>query len=110
MDDELSARAAKLHETFQLGADAELLSPDLAAPELSSETVARLRRFNLEWHIIPANNVVPFDDEYVACFYGMAPREFAHARDHAPTYRDVLTTGHAKHQGRIVGAETTQKR
>ena len=109
MDDELSARAAKLRETFQLEGAAELLSPDLAAPKLSSETVARLRRFNIEWHIVPAETVVPFDDKYVARFYRMAPREFAHARDHAPSYRDVLTTGHSKHQGRVVGVETTQK-
>ena len=109
MDDELNGRAAKLRETFRLGADAELLSRDVPTPELPPETVARLRRFNLEWHIIPANTVVPFDDEYTARFYRMAPREFAHPRDHAPSYRDVLATGHAKHQGRIVGVETTQK-
>ena len=109
MDDELSARTEKLREAFQLGPDTELLSSDTAAPELPSELIARLARFHIEWHIIPADTVVPFDDQYVARFYRMAPREFAHPRDHAPSYREVLAKGHAKHQGRIVGVETTQK-
>ncbi|PYS91822.1 MAG: hypothetical protein DMF64_10810 [Acidobacteria bacterium] len=109
MDDELSARTEKLREAFQLGPDTELLSSDTAAPELPSELFARLARFHIEWHIIPADTVVPFDDQYVARFYRMAPREFAHPRDHAPSYREVLAKGHAKHQGRIVGVETTQK-
>src|ERR1041384_1721754 len=109
MDDELNGRAVKLSETFKLGANPELLARDVPMPELPPETVARLRRFNIEWHIIPAGTVVPFDDEYVARFYSMAPREFAHPREHAPSYRDVLATGHAKHQGRVVGVETTPK-
>jgi hypothetical protein len=109
MNDELNGRAVKLSETFKLGANPELLARDAPMPELSPETVARLRRFNIEWHIIPADTVVPFDDEYVARFYSMAPREFAHPRDYAPSYRDALAAGHAKHQGRVVGIETTQK-
>jgi hypothetical protein len=109
MDDGLSARAEKLRETFQLAADAKLLTPDTAAPELPPEMVARLARFNIEWHIIPADAVVPFDDQYTARFYHMAPREFAQPREHAPSYRDVLAKGHSKHQGRVVGVETTPK-
>jgi hypothetical protein len=109
MDEELRARAEKLHEAFQLKADTELLTRGAPQPEVSAEAAACLKHFNLAWHIIPSNDVVPFDDAYVARFYPMAARDFTHPREHAPSYRDALAAGHAKHQGRILAIETTRK-
>jgi hypothetical protein len=49
------------------------------------------------------------DEEYLRRFYPQAQRGFAEPREHSPSYRDALINGHSKHQGQIIGVETTQK-
>src|SRR5437868_974449 len=109
MDNWLEERAGRLREELRLAPDAKLLAPEATEPELTQVMSEHLARFNIEWHIIPSNEVAPLDDEYITRFYRMAPRGFAQPREHAPSYRDALIKGHRKHQGQVVGVETTQK-
>ena len=105
----LEERAERLREAFNLKPDAQLLAPDAIEPELSSQLAEQLARFNIEWHVIPSADAAPMDDAYMARFYGMAPRGFKSPREHQPSYHDVLVNGHSKHQGQVIGIETTQK-
>jgi hypothetical protein len=103
-------RTERLREFFALDRGRELVAPDAPAKfELSPEVSEGLRHFNIEWHIIPAAEAVPFDDQYLARLYPTAPRDFAKTREHGHNYREQLLRGHARHQGRIVGVETTPK-
>ncbi|PYS82796.1 MAG: hypothetical protein DMF67_11455 [Acidobacteria bacterium] len=105
MDDRMKERTGRLREFFGLGGEAELLAPDAPQPEPGEG----LGGFQIEWHVIPRAEVVPFDDAYAARLYPRAPRDFTRMREHKPTYRDVLAGGHARLQGRMVGVEATQK-
>lgn len=109
MDDHLKEKAEKLRETFALKPDAELLSKDEASLELPPEVSEQLAYFHIEWHIIPSAEAAPLDDAYMKRFYPMAAREFEHPREHGPSYREVIAKGHRKHQGRVIGVETTVK-
>jgi hypothetical protein len=109
MDDRLEERAGKLRKAFKLAPDAQLLAPDAAKPEMSSQATMQLTFFNMEWHIIPSEDVVPLDDAYLARFYPMAPRGFNELREHTPSYREQIINGHRKHQGQIIGVESIQK-
>jgi len=105
----MEERALRLREVFSLSPEAKLLAGEAVEPETSVETAEQLAFFNMEWHIIPSAESVPMNEEYLERFYGMAPQGFAEPREHSPSFRDVLVSGHRKHQGRIVGVETTQK-
>jgi hypothetical protein len=102
-------RVKRLAEFFDLGANAESLAMDAARFELRPEVVEGLRPFNIEWHIIPSEESLPLDDAYFARLYPAAPRDFTEAREHGPSYRDELVKGHRKHQGSVIGVETTVK-
>jgi hypothetical protein len=103
-------RTAKLREFFALDAGRALIAPEAAAKfELRPEVEEGLRHFNIEWHIVPAADAVPFDDDYRARLYPTAPRDFTKTREHGHSYRAQLARGHAGHQGRIIGVETTRK-
>lgn len=103
-------RAGKLREFFGLGAGQALATPAAAAQfEMRREVAAGLKRFNIEWHLIPSAEVVPVDDEYVARLYPRRPRDFTKPREHGPSYRDRIVDGHRQHQGRLIGIETTSK-
>lgn len=103
------ARTGKLREFFGLGEDAELLAPGAQKPELSEEALKGLARFNIEWHVVPRAEALPLDDAYFRKLYPRAPRDFTRKREHKPCYRDVLARGHERHQGRLIGVETTEK-
>ncbi len=108
MADWKTERAARLRDFFGLGAGAALLAPesgDFEVPEAS----AGLRHFNIEWHVVPTADSVPLDDAYAARLYPTATREFTRQREHGGSYREQLFGGHARHQGRVVGVETTRK-
>jgi hypothetical protein len=110
MNDWMTRRTDRLREFFGLNADAELIAPDETRRVESSPEVAEgLARFNIEWHVVPAAEAVPTDEAYFARLYQRAPREFARAREHAASLREQLARGHAQHQGRVVGVETTMK-
>jgi hypothetical protein len=105
----MDERAERLREFFSLGEGAELIAPDDARLDLPQASVDALAHFNIEWHVIPSAESLPLDDAYFARLYPTAPRDFTRAREHSPSYRERLTAGHAKHQGRVVGVETTMK-
>src|ERR1043165_933230 len=105
----LDERTEKRREAFKLDHDAQLLAADVKEPELTAQVIEQLTRFNIEWHIIPSADAVPVDDAYLARFYPMAPRGFTVPREHTASYRDVLVKGHRKHEGQIIGIETTLK-
>jgi hypothetical protein len=109
MDNLLEEKASRLREVFKLAPDAPLLAPDVAKQELSVDAAEQLAYFNIEWHIIPSAEAVAMDDDYMTRFYPMAPRGFSQLREHGMSYRDVIINGHKKHQGHIIGVETTQK-
>lgn len=107
LDERTEERTARLREFFGLGRDAELLAPD--APELRREVLEGLARFNIEWHVVPRAADVPLDEAYFRKLYPRAPRDFTRKREHKLSYREVLARGHERHQGRMVGVETTEK-
>ncbi|MGB9179135.1 MAG: hypothetical protein WCB68_07790 [Pyrinomonadaceae bacterium] len=109
MDSSVKEKAEKLRETFALKPDTELLSKDEPEFELTPQVAEHLAYFNIEWHIIPSASAAPLDDAYMKRFYPMAAREFTHPQEHGPSYREVITGGHQKHQGRVIGVEATIK-
>jgi hypothetical protein len=113
MDEKVARRLAeredRIREFFGLGAGVPLLSEGAAPPETKPETAESLARFNFEWHVIPSAEALPLNDDYFARLYPTAPREFARPHEHGPSYRERITEGHRRHQGRVVGVETTMK-
>jgi len=102
-------RAGRLREFFGLAADAELLAQGARGFEPPPESAGGLSHFQIEWHVIPSAEAVPLDEAYAARLYPAASREFTRPREHDGTYREQLFRGHARHQGRVVGVETTLK-
>ena len=105
----LKERAEKLREFFALEAQAELVAPERMKLDIQPEVAEGLNHFNIEWHIIPAAETVPINDSYLSRLYPLAPRDFTKAREHGPSYHDQLIQSHQRHQGRIIGVETTPK-
>jgi hypothetical protein len=109
MSDFIKERSRKLSDFFELGADVELLAPEASKIELSPEVAEGLNHFNIEWHVIPSEKAVPLNEVYMARLYPHAPRDFTKHREHSASYRDQIVKGRARHQGQIIGVETTQK-
>ena len=105
----LKERIGKLREFFELSASAELVAPEAAKFELRPEATEGLNHFHIEWHVVPSADAVPLNDSYMARLYPVAPRDFTKKREHGPSYRDRIVEGHRRHQGRIIGVETTPK-
>lgn len=105
----MAERQEKLREFFGLKADVELIAPEAAKFELRAGAEEGLRHFHIEWHVIPSADAVPLNDSYFAQLYPTAPRDFTETREHKPSYLDAIRSGHEKHQGTIVGVETTVK-
>src|SRR5436853_2315041 len=106
---ELEERETALREALGLDACAPLLADEARERAARLEPSEYLDHFNIEWHVVPSAEAAPFDDSYVERFYPTAPRDFASHRMHAPSYRDVIVAGHARHQGQLIGVETTRK-
>lgn len=102
-------RAERVRDFFELGSDAEVLAPEARDFEPPKESAAGLSHFRIEWHLIPTAEALPLDDAYAARLYPTASREFTRAREQEGSYREQLFRGHARHQGRVVGVEVTQK-
>jgi hypothetical protein len=101
-------RLGKLQEFFGLGPNGKTI----AVPEqfnLSPEVTQGLADFNIEWHLIPSAEAVPLDDAYMARLYPSAPRNFNEEREQGSSYREEIIKGHQRHQGFVIGVETTQK-
>jgi hypothetical protein len=105
----LEEREAALREALGLDAGAELLTREARERAARLEPSEHLDYFHLEWHVVPSADAAPFDDRYVSRFYPRAPKDFAHPRLHAPSYRDAIAAGHRRHQGQLIAVETTTK-
>ena len=105
----LEEREAAMREALGLDAGAPLLADEARERASRIEPSEHLDYFEIEWHVIPSADALPFDDSYVERFYPTAPRDFAQPRLHAPSYRDAFAAGHGKHQGQLVGVEKTLK-
>ncbi len=109
MSDWIEESAKRLRDFFELGRDVELIAPEALKPALQPEMIEGLEHFNIEWHVIPSTQAVPLDDSYLKRLYPSAPRDFTKPREHSVSYHDQIIKGHALHQGRIIGVETTRK-
>ena len=109
MQDWIEDRAARLRRFFDLTPETALLKNHHALPEIAAPVQEHLSRFNIEWHIIPDADAVPMDEAYTKRLYPLCARDFAAGRAHAASCREALVAGHARHQGRVIGVETTLK-
>lgn len=108
---EWSERENKLREFFAFDATAELISRETLESFTVSPTVAaHVRKFNIEWHIIPSAEAVPIDTDdyrkrlYPTLKFGAGNREY----QKTDAYQAIMN-GHERHQGKIIGVETTLK-
>lgn len=106
---DLHEQETKLREVFGLSAEVSLLSPSFPLPDVPLAIADHLKHFNIEWFMIPAAEAIPFDNAYVAQLYPHRARDFAQPDYHGYSLYEGLATGHRKHQGRVIGVETTQK-
>lgn len=109
MHEWMEDRLARLRQFFDLAPDAVLLKNQHAVPELAAPVEDQLARCNIEWHIIPDADIVPFDEAYAKRLYPMCMRNFATSKAGPTRCLGALISGHARHQGRILGVEVTQK-
>lgn len=111
MQNWIDEREKKLREFFGFDAETELIAPDTkTAFNVAPNVAEHLKRFNIEWHVIPSADAVHIDTEdYRARLYPMIKFDRA-SRDYqkSSSYRAIMD-GHEKHQGRIIGVETTLK-
>lgn len=111
MENWINDRQQKLREFFELDQSAELIAADAASvADLAPNIQAHLERFNIEWHVIPSANAVSIDtDDYRRRLYPTLKFDSAN-RDYQKTvsYRAIMD-GHERHQGRVIGIETTMK-
>jgi hypothetical protein len=105
----LENRSERLCDFFELGRDTKLLPPEAVEFGVCPENGEQLAHFNIQWHVIPSADVIPLDDSYMARLYPKAPRDFNRPHEKGPSYRESIVAGHRKHQGIIVGVETTPK-
>ncbi|HKP87043.1 MAG TPA: hypothetical protein VJZ26_13150 [Blastocatellia bacterium] len=109
MEEMIEERQQRLRRYFGLPPDRELISDGAADLGITPAVSEHLSQHNLEWHVIPSAEAVPFDDAYIKRFYPMCARSFARHGIHSPSCREALIRGHARHQGRLIGVETTPK-
>ena len=110
MNEQIKERESKLREFFNLGADAELISPEAAALEVAPNVAEHLQKHNIEWHVIPSAKAVLIDTpDYRRRLYPTLKFDTAN-QDYqkSASYRAIMS-GHERHQGRIIGVETTMK-
>lgn len=110
MENLLEEKESKLREFFGLGAETELISREAAALDIAPNVAEHLQRFNIEWHVIPSAKAVSIDtDDYHRRLYPSLKFDRGN-RDYQKTasYRAIME-GHERHQGRVVGVETTMK-
>ncbi len=112
MNEWIGEREKRLREFFDLSDDANLIAPEAKENFNVSEQIAKhLERFNIEWHIVPAEDAVPIDTgDYRARLYPNLKLDSAASREYQKTDSyQAITGGHRRHQGKIIGVETTQK-
>lgn len=109
MLNELHENETTLRRFFNLAPETSLLRPDALQPDVPPAIAAHLASFNMEWHIIPSVDAVPFDDNYVERFYPSRSRDFVRPDYHGEILLEALRISHRRHQGLILGIESTPK-
>lgn len=111
MSDWIAERENKLRDFFELDAKTELISREVAESFVVNAPVAEhLARFNIEWHIIPSAEAIHIDTEdyrrrlYPTIRFDSSNRDY----QKSGSYRAIME-GHRRHQGQIIGVETTLK-
>jgi hypothetical protein len=105
----LEVRSRKLREFFKIADDVELLSSKAVIPEADDKLNEHLLRHNIEWQVIPTEEALPFNEDYIARMYPMCGRDFAKSAGHKGSCQEALNLGHHRHQGLVIGVESTQK-
>lgn len=107
----MKQRESRLREFFALAPEAELIAPEIRATfEVPEHITEHLARFNIEWHIIPSEAAVHIDtDDYRARLYPMLKRDLRGYEYRKTSSYLAIMSGHRRHQGRIIGVETTPK-
>jgi hypothetical protein len=109
MNDWYEQRTHRIREFFGLSSNSSFLDGDSLTSDLTSLPTQPIDQFNIEWHVIPSANAVPLDDDYIDKLYPMTSRDFGQPSYHGSSCREALMAGHRRHQGRILGIETTMK-
>jgi len=107
----ISTREEKLREFFELTPNTELVSHEaIDAFDVPENIAEHLEHFNIEWHIVPSENAISVEDEsYRKRLFSLLKRELKPTGyEKTSSYRAVID-GHRRHQGRIIGIETTAK-
>ncbi|MCY7377160.1 MAG: hypothetical protein LH472_14465 [Pyrinomonadaceae bacterium] len=111
MNNWIEEKQNRLREFFELDSSADLISREsVESFNVSPKIAEHLRRHNIEWHIIPSAEAVHIDTEdYRQRLYPTLKFD-ATNRDYQKTesYRAIMD-GHERHQGRVIGVETTMK-
>ena len=111
MDNLFDEKQSKMREFFGLDANAALIDDDAVRSfEVAPKIADNLARHNIEWHIVPSAEAVHIDTEdYRKRLYPNLKFD-AVSNDYQKTesYHAIMD-GHQKHQGRIIGVETTLK-
>ena len=111
MIDWIREREEKLRSFFELAPEVELISGEQTESfEIPENIAAHLKQFNIEWHIIPTEKAVPVEDEaYRKKLFPLLKRDFESGDYRKTSSHRAVTGGHRRHQGRILGIETTAK-
>ena len=106
----IEERAEKYREFFQTETG-NLTSEKIQNFNLDEGVMDKLARFNIEWHFIPSQDALPFDEKYVKRMYPTATREFFKSKTqaHGKSVFQAIADGHRRQQGYVIGIETTQK-
>lgn len=111
MQNWIEDRQSRLREFFELDDQVELIPRQtIESFSVLPAVSEHLRKFNIEWHVIPSAQTVPIDTEdYRRRLYPMLKFDASNP-DYKKTssYRAIMD-GHERHQGRIIGVETTPK-
>ena len=104
------SREQKLREFFEIAPEVEFVLPETKESFDIPENISRhLKNFNIEWHIIPSEEKISIEDDYYRNrFYPSLKRETPAEYKKTSSYRAVIE-GHRRHQGKILGVETTAK-
>ena len=111
MNEWIAEREKTLREFFEIDAETELISRETVEKFDGSPVAAEhLRKFNIEWHIVPPAGILHIDTEdYRRRLYPTMQFDSSNLDyQKSSSYRAIME-GHRRHQGEIIGVETTLK-
>lgn len=111
MNEWISQREEKLREFFALDGATELIRREtLESFSVSPIVAEHLRKFNIEWHVIPSAEAIHIDtDDYRKRLYPMLKIDGISREYRKTDAYHAIINGHERHQGKIIGVETTPK-